>query len=65
MWLVPFVPLAKFLHMYVIKAGFRDGMRGFLIAVLSAMYLVLKYAKYWEATASGSARTTNVATKPR
>ncbi len=47
-WALPFLPLGKFLRMYVLKLGFRDGLRGLLVAALSAMYVVLKYAKYWE-----------------
>jgi hypothetical protein len=34
--------------MYVLKLGFLDGLRGLLVAALSAIYVVLKYAKYWE-----------------
>lgn len=47
-WLVPFLPFAKFLHMYVLKQGFRDGAHGFWLATLSALYVIIKYAKYWE-----------------
>ncbi len=49
-WGLPFLPLWKFFRMYVLELGFRDGVRGLLIAALSAMYVVLKYAKYWEKT---------------
>jgi len=51
-WALPFLPLWKFFRMYVLELGFRDGVRGLLIAALSAMYVVLKYAKYWEKTRS-------------
>lgn len=47
-WALPFLPFWKFFRMYVLKRGFLDGTRGFLVAVLSAVYVVLKYAKYWE-----------------
>jgi glycosyltransferase involved in cell wall biosynthesis len=41
-------PFGKFLRMYVLKAGFRDGIRGFIIAVMGAFYVFLKYAKLRE-----------------
>ena len=41
-------PPARFLRCYVLRAGFRDGMPGFIIAVASAFYVFLKYAKLWE-----------------
>lgn len=47
-WALPFLPLWKFFRMYVVKRGFLDGFRGLLVAVLAAIYVVLKYAKYWE-----------------
>ena len=39
---------AKFLKMYVLKAGFLDGLPGFIVAVLGSYYVFLKYAKLWE-----------------
>ncbi|HEY6001206.1 MAG TPA: glycosyltransferase family 2 protein [bacterium] len=41
-------PPAKFLKMYLLKAGFLDGAPGFVIAVLGGYYVFLKYAKLWE-----------------
>jgi glycosyltransferase involved in cell wall biosynthesis len=41
-------PPARFLRSYVLKQGFRDGLPGFVIAVASAFYVFLKYAKHWE-----------------
>jgi len=41
-------PPARFLRAYLLKAGFRDGMPGFLIAALTAFHVLLKYAKLWE-----------------
>jgi glycosyltransferase involved in cell wall biosynthesis len=62
-WAVPFLPLLKFTHMYVVKQGYRDGTHGYWLAVLSAIYVALKYAKYWaftrepsEAARSGARR---------
>jgi glycosyltransferase involved in cell wall biosynthesis len=43
-------PCGKFLRMYVLKAGFLDGLPGFLVAVSGAYYVFLKYAKLWEMT---------------
>lgn len=55
-WLVPFAPFAKFLHMYVLKQGFRDGWHGLWLACLSAVYVVLKYAKFWALSRSAADR---------
>lgn len=41
-------PPARFLRAYLLKAGFLDGMPGFLIAALTAFHVLLKYAKLWE-----------------
>jgi glycosyltransferase involved in cell wall biosynthesis len=40
-----FSPVATFIQMYFFKAGFLDGLYGFVIAVISAHYRFLKYAK--------------------
>jgi glycosyltransferase involved in cell wall biosynthesis len=37
-----------FFRMYVLKAGFLDGVHGFILALLSASYVLTKYAKLWE-----------------
>ena len=41
-------PPLKFLKMYLIKAGFLDGLPGFIAAVMGGYYVFLKYAKLWE-----------------
>jgi len=41
-------PPFKFLKMYVLKQGFREGRAGFIVAVLGMLYVFLKYAKLWE-----------------
>ncbi len=41
-------PPAKFLKMYLLRAGFLDGLPGFVVAVLGAYYVFLKYAKLWD-----------------
>lgn len=52
-------PFGKFLRMYVLKAGFLDGVPGLVVAVTGAFYVFLKYAKLREtdrAARSGSGR---------
>ena len=44
-----FRPLGRFLSMYILRAGFLDGWRGFVLAVLYANYVFLRMAKAWEA----------------
>jgi hypothetical protein len=41
-------PPAKFAKMYLLKAGFLDGLPGFVVAVMGSHYVFLKYAKLWE-----------------
>ncbi len=41
-------PPARFLEVYLWKQGFRDGMAGFIISVITSYYTFLKYAKLWE-----------------
>ncbi len=43
-------PPARFLRAYWLKAGFRDGIPGFIIAAATSFYVFLKYAKLWELT---------------
>lgn len=43
-----FNPLIVFLKTYLLRRGFRDGMRGFIFAVFASMYTFVKYAKLWE-----------------
>lgn len=38
----------KFLQTYILKAGFLDGKRGFLLACYLTHYVMLKYTKAWE-----------------
>ena len=46
-------PPARFLRMYVLRAGFLDGRAGFVLASLGAYYVFLKYAKVWELSGYG------------
>jgi glycosyltransferase involved in cell wall biosynthesis len=41
-------PPFRFLKEYLFKAGFRDGLPGFIIAVSTIFYVFIKYAKLWE-----------------
>lgn len=41
-------PVFTFLKMFLLKQGFRDGIHGFVLAVLYSSYTFLKYAKVWE-----------------
>ena len=51
-WLLLVVsPLARFLKVYLVKGGFRDGYRGWVVAWGSAFTVLLKYAKRRERTA--------------
>jgi glycosyltransferase involved in cell wall biosynthesis len=43
-------PLGRFLGMYVVRGGFLDGARGFLLAVLYAYYVLIRSVKVWERT---------------
>jgi glycosyltransferase involved in cell wall biosynthesis len=41
-------PIGRFLGMYVARAGFLDGWRGFLLATLYAYYVFMRSTKVWE-----------------
>ncbi len=43
-----FKPPARFASMYFLKAGFRDGARGLVLACLAAASVMAKYARLWE-----------------
>jgi glycosyltransferase involved in cell wall biosynthesis len=45
---VLFKPPARFFSMYVMKAGFRDGAPGLILACLAAASVLAKYARLWE-----------------
>ena len=46
-------PPARFVRMFVLKAGFLDGWRGWIVACLGATYVFLKYAKLMGASERG------------
>ncbi len=41
-------PPTKFIECYIFKAGFLDGLPGFIIAISAAYSVFLKFAKLWE-----------------
>jgi len=43
-----FRPVLRFFKSYILRGGFRDGSRGFVIAVLCSFGVFAKYAKQWE-----------------
>jgi len=43
-----FKPPARFVGMYFVKGGFRDGARGLVLACLAAASVMAKYARLWE-----------------
>jgi glycosyltransferase involved in cell wall biosynthesis len=43
-----FRPPFRFLKAFILRRGFLDGWRGFLIALISAFGVAMKYAKLWE-----------------
>lgn len=45
-----FRPLVVLVKTYVVKQGFRDGVRGLIVCVFASMYTFVKYAKLWDAT---------------
>ncbi len=47
-------PLGRFLSMYIVRRGFLDGWRGFVLAVLYADYVFLRMAKAWESSRTGT-----------
>jgi (heptosyl)LPS beta-1,4-glucosyltransferase len=47
-----FRPPAKFVSMYLLNEGFRDGARGLVLASLAAASVMAKYARLWELTIS-------------
>lgn len=41
-------PPLRTVRMYLLRAGFLDGVPGFIVAALAGYYVFLKYAKLWE-----------------
>ncbi len=45
-----FRPLVVLAKTYIMKQGYRDGVRGLIVCVFAGMYTFVKYAKLWDAT---------------
>ncbi len=51
-----FKPPARFVSMYLLKGGFRDGGHGLILAALAAGSVMAKYARLWERSRSAARR---------
>lgn len=47
-WKLVSRPPLRFMKMYALRGGFKDGVRGFIVAWMGAFYVFMKYAKLWE-----------------
>ena len=45
-------PLVRFCRIFLLKGGWQEGLRGFIIASIGAFYVFAKYAKLWERQSS-------------
>ena len=41
------IPLVRFIHVYIFRGGFLDGVPGLIVSLSSAWYTFLKHAKLW------------------
>jgi hypothetical protein len=48
MWMAPFVFAASFLKDYILRLGFLDGWRGYVVSQVAASYAVYKRMRYYE-----------------
>jgi glycosyltransferase involved in cell wall biosynthesis len=46
-------PPARFVTMFLVRGGWRDGAHGLVLAVLAAMSVAAKYARLWERSVAG------------
>lgn len=47
LWKILFSPPARFIKGFFLKKGFLDGMPGFIVNILSAYSVALRYVKLW------------------
>lgn len=47
-WTLVGRPFWRFVRMFVLRSGWKEGMRGLIIASIGAFYVFLEYAKLWE-----------------
>jgi (heptosyl)LPS beta-1,4-glucosyltransferase len=52
-------PVWTFIKIYLLRGGYRDGFRGFLMSGFSAAHVLLKYAKLWERANAGATPEAN------
>ena len=52
-----FRPLVVWFKTYLLKQGFRDGVRGLIICIFASMYTFVKYAKLWDTTRQATSHT--------
>jgi hypothetical protein len=45
--------VSRFFKFYFVKQGYREGFIGLMMALASAQYQLMTYAKYWEMKNSG------------
>ncbi len=60
LWRLLFKPISKFMETYLLKAGFLDGMQGFIISVSSSYSSFLKEAKLYELDVLRSDKPSNL-----
>ena len=53
---VLFKPPARFVSMYLLKGGFRDGGHGLILAALASASVMAKYARLWERSRTAARR---------
>jgi len=58
-WRMLLSPPLTFLKLYVLRLGFLDGVRGYVVAAGSAYYVVVKHAKHWERTRTADEESVN------
>ncbi|MFN0157955.1 MAG: glycosyltransferase family 2 protein [Bacteroidota bacterium] len=46
-------PVFQWVKMYLLRRGFLDGVEGFVLAIVSSLYVFVKYAKLWELQRKG------------
>ena len=42
------IPVVRFVHLYIIRGGFLDGVPGLIVCMSSTFYTFMKHAKLWE-----------------
>lgn len=58
-WRIVVNPVGKFIHNYLIRAGFRDGMPGAIMAIMMSMHSFLTRGKLWMRWHAASSRSSS------